>query len=397
MERARKILHVDLDAFFCAVEEQLDPSLKGKPFAVGGDPNQRGVVSSCSYAARRLGVHSAMPMSQAVRVCPGLLIVHGGHHLYREKSEEVMAILRNWTPLMEPVSIDEAFLDVSDIPKDGRMIALEIQKEINSRIVLPCSFGVASNKLVAKIANTIGKKKSKSGSYPNAVTQVLPGSEAAFLAPLPIGELWGVGDRTEKLLRDLGICRIGQLASYPSGHLSKIFGRHAGSMRDRALGLDDRPVDPDPQEAKSVSQECTFAQDVDDESLLRKTILHQSDQIGFRLRKYGLCGNTVRLKLRWSNFVTLSRQIKLDQRICQNDWINLHAQNLFTDIWQKESRPIRLIGVGVSGLSPEPVQLSLFQQPSDKIDRLLQAVDEIRIRYGEKGLKRGIELEEESF
>lgn len=395
MIKTRKILHVDLDAFFCAVEEQLDPSLKGKPFAVGGNPNQRGVVSSCSYPARKLGIHSAMPMSQAIRICPGLLIVHSGYHLYHQKSDEVMEILRNWTPLMEPISIDEAFLDVSDLPEDSREIALEIQEEINHKTLLPCSFGAASNKLVAKIANTVGKKRVKSGTYPNTVNKIDDGEEAAFLSPLPVGELWGVGEKTEKLLHNFGICRIGQLAAYPADQLIRIFGKHASEMLDRANGIDDSPVNPDYQTAKSVSQEITFLQDVEDESVLRKTILHQADQIGFRLRKMGLRGSTVRLKIRWDNFVTISRQIKLEKRVSQDSVINENAQNLFTEVWQQDSRPVRLIGIGVSGIESEAEQLSLFEQSFDKEDRLLQAVDKIHVKYGKKCLKRGSDLETE--
>ena len=379
--------------FFVLSKSKINPNLKGKPFAVGGDPNQRSVVSSCSYPARKIGVHSAMPMSQAIRICPGLLIVHSGYHLYQQKSDEVMEILRNWTPLMEQVSIDEAFLDVSDLPKNSRDIALEIQKEINTKTLLPCSFGAASNKLVAKIANTVGKKKVKSGTYPNTVNRIEDGCEAAFLFQLPVGELWGVGEKTEKVLRNLGICKIGQLASYPSDQFVRIFGNHAAEMQERANGIDVSPVNPDYQIAKSVSQETTFIRDVEDESKLRKTIQYQSDQIGFRLRKMGLRGSTVRLKIRWDNFVTISRQIKLEKRVCQDSVINENAQNLFTEVWQQDSRPVRLIGIGVSGIECEAEQLSLFEQSSDREDRLLQAVDKIHIKYGKKCLKRGSDLE----
>lgn len=396
MGHQRKILHMDLDAFFCAVEEQLNPALKGKAFAVGGDPGHRSVVSSCSYPARKLGIHSAMPMAQAVRICPNLVIVHSGFHFYQEKSEAVMDILRNWTPLMEQVSVDEAFLDVSDLPEKNREIALAIQSEIHAKTSLPCSFGTATNKLVAKVANTVGKKQTKKDTYPNSINCIDAGNEAGFLSPLPVGELWGIGDKTEKLLQSRGIYRIGQLASFPVDQLEKIFGKNAAEIHERANGIDTSIVNSDPAPAKSVSQETTFFHDVTDEAVLRKKLLQQSEQIGFRLRQMNLRGDTVRLKVRWENFVTISRQIKLGQKICQDSLINDQAQKLFSEIWQHEPRPVRLIGLAVSGFEDETAQLSLFQSPSEKEDRLLQAVDQIRNKYGRKSLKRGIDLEKES-
>ena len=198
MAKYRKILHLDLDAFFCAVEELLNPSLKGKKFAVGGSPDRRGVVSTCSYAARKCGIHSAMPMSQAIRRCPDLIIVHSGFEYYREKSHEVMEILHHFTPLVEQISIDEAFLDVTDLPQPIEEIARSVQKEINQKPHLPCSLGAASNKLVAKIADNIGKKQVKTDTYPNAINWIPNGREAEFLSPLNVDELWGVGRKQPK-------------------------------------------------------------------------------------------------------------------------------------------------------------------------------------------------------
>ena len=392
MGHLRKILHVDLDAFFCAVEEQLNPALKGKAFAVGGDPGHRSVVSSCSYPARKLGIHSAMPMIQALRICPSLMIVHSGFHFYQEKSESVMSVLRNWTPFMEQVSVDEAFLDVSDLPGENRQIALAIQSEIHAKTALPCSLGAASNKLVAKVANTMGKKQAKKGTYPNSIHCIENGEEAAFLSPLPVRELWGIGDKTEQLLQNRGIYRIGQLAAWPVDQLEKIFGINAAEIHDRANGIDTSPVNPDPAPAKSVSQETTFFHDVTDEAALRKKILQQSEQVGFRLRQMNLRGDTVRLKVRWDNFVTISRQVKVGQKICQDSVINEQAQKLFSEIWSHDPRPVRLIGLAVSGIEDEAEQLSFFQPSSEKEDRLLQAVDQIRNKYGKKSLKRGIDL-----
>ena len=209
----RKIIHIDLDAFFCSVEELLDPSLIGKAFAVGGKPGQRGVVSSCSYAARQFGVRSAMPTGNALRLCPGLILVGGSHSRYSEYSRRVMAILERYSGLIEQVSIDEAFLDVSDLQVPGVEIAKQIQGDVRTKVGLPCSLGIATSKLVAKIATDHGKSQHRGATPPSAITEVLPGKEAEFLAPLPVDALWGVGPKTKELLSEWGIKTIGELAS----------------------------------------------------------------------------------------------------------------------------------------------------------------------------------------
>ncbi len=226
----RKILHLDLDAFFCAVEENLDPSLRGQAFAVGGQPDQRGVVASCSYAARVYGVRSAMPMAQAVRLCPNLIIRPNRRGVYGDVSRSVMAILHDLTPLVEQLSIDEAFLDVSLLPDPAELLARRLQERINTELHLPCSLGVASNKLVAKIANTVGKARARSSIPPNAITIVPPGDEAAFLAPLPASELWGVGPKTAEQLARLDIHTIGDLARWPETDLIRRFGQHGQAL-----------------------------------------------------------------------------------------------------------------------------------------------------------------------
>ena len=213
----RKILHLDLDAFFCAVEELRDPTLKQKPFAVGGSPEGRGVVASCSYAARQFGVRSAMPMSEAVRCCPNLIIVGNARGEYSRMSGRVMAYLHDMSPLVEQISIDEAFLDVSDLPDEAEILARRLQSTICTELDLPCSLGVATNKLVAKIANDVGKVRVRSGDYPNAITVVPPGEEAAFLAPLPVRALWGVGPKTAERLAAWGMNTIGDIAALAGG------------------------------------------------------------------------------------------------------------------------------------------------------------------------------------
>ncbi|HSQ39388.1 MAG TPA: DNA polymerase IV, partial [Anaerolineales bacterium] len=237
----RTILHLDLDAFFCAVEETQNPSLRGKSFAVGGKPNERGVVASCSYAARKMGVRSAMPMGRALRLCPGLVIVPGRHRLYSEVSKKVMDILHDQSGLVEQISIDEAFLDISDVRDEPERLARGLQARIHDELHLPSSIGIASNKLVAKIATEVGKalalKRIKAQGLaepPNAVTVVPYGEEAVFLSPLPADMLWGVGPKTSKRLAELGIHTIGDIAKWPEGELIRLFGENGRDLSRHA-------------------------------------------------------------------------------------------------------------------------------------------------------------------
>jgi DNA polymerase-4 len=388
----RKIIHLDLDAFFCAVEEQRDQSLRGKPFAVGGRPDQRGVVSSCSYAARQRGVRSAMPMGRALRLCPDLLIVSGHYAAYSEASHKVMDLLRQFTPLVEQVSIDEAFLDLSDLPEAVETLAGTIQSSINEKLGLPCSIGAATNKLVAKIATDTGKASSlRSGGAPhppNAITVVPPGEEAAFLAPLPAQALWGVGPKTAEHLAELGIHTIGELAGWPEAELVRNFGRHSAGLNRYARGIDDSPIVTQ-HEAKSISQEITFARDIKDPDSLRKTLRQLSEQVGRSLRKAGLHGQTVKLKLRWHDFTTLTRQVTLPQPCDLDEDIYQAVLGLFESVW-KPSGLVRLLGVGVSRFETPPSrQLSLWDTASPERQRLQQALDELQDRYGKKTIRRG--------
>ena len=248
----RTILHLDLDAFFCAVEEQHNKALVGKPFAVGGDPQKRGVVASCSYAARKFGVRSAMPMARAVRLCPDLIVVSRHMGDYSAMSRKVMAILHRLTPLVEQLSIDEAFLDVTGLPGDGEQIARQLQARIRDELDLPASLGVASNKLIAKIANNIGKASATGDGPPNAINVIAPGAEAAFLAPLPVRELWGVGPKTAQRLRQMNVETIGDLTRWSERDLAMRFGKLGHDLARRAMGIDNRPVQTE-HETKSVS------------------------------------------------------------------------------------------------------------------------------------------------
>lgn len=384
----RKILHVDLDAFFCAVEELRDPTLKGKAFAVGGLPNERGVVSSCSYAARALGVHSAMPMSRALKLCPGLIVIRGRHGEYGAASKQVMQRFDDLTGLVEPLSIDEAFLDVSDLPDPPEEIARRLQERIWNELHLPCSIGIAANKLVAKVATDVGKASRRGGKdYPRAITLVPPGKEAEFLAPLPVQALWGIGPKTTARLESLGIHTIGDLARLPDAELTRLFGRTGPELGCHARGEDTRPVETT-RDVKSISQEITFARDVNDSDELHRTLRELSEQVGCRLRHEELNGFTVRIKLRWEDFTTLTRQVRLSQPTDQDGVIYMNACKLFDVVWNGD-RKVRLIGVGVSGLQGTVRQLSLWETPTEKEHRLLEAVDELRARFGKDVVHRG--------
>jgi DNA polymerase IV len=383
----RTILHLDLDAFYCAVEELRDPSLRGKPFAVGGKPDERGVVASCSYAARRDGVRSAMPMSSALRACPNLIIIAGHHRNYEEMSRKVMEHLKALSPLVEQISIDEAFVDLSDMREPVEEIARRVQTKIREDLGLPCSVGIASNKLVAKTATEVGKHSAKGNGPPNALTIVPAGQEAAFLAQLPVGMLWGVGPKTEAQLKGLGIRTIGDLAGWPERDLIARFGENGREMTQHAHGIDNRPVVTE-HETKSISQEVTFTRDVRDDKVLEATIKDQSSQVARQLRKSGLAGSTIKLKIRWSDFTTLTRQVTLPTPTDQEIEIFEPALDLLKKV-RAPGQAVRLIGVGVSGLGEPVFQMDLFDKGSQKARKLQSIIDDLQEKYGEKVIKKG--------
>jgi DNA polymerase-4 len=384
----RKIIHLDLDAFFCAVEELRDPSLRGKAFAVGGKPEDRGVVASCSYPARKCGVRSAMPMGRALGLCPGLIVVPGRHHLYSDFSRQVMERLHDVSGLVEQVSIDEAFIDVSDLQEPVEETSRKLQERIRSELSLPCSLGAATNKLVAKIATDVGKaRKRSSGSPPCAITVVKPGEEAAFLAPLPVEALWGVGPKTAEKLRSLGIETIGVLAQWPEQTLHDLFGKSGLELAERTRGIDDSPIYTS-HITKSISQETTFSKDVKEGEVLRATLKELSQGVGRQLRREKLAGTTIKLKIRWPDFTTLSRQVTLLQPTDQDEEIYRAALPLFEKVW-KRGQPVRLLGVGASGLGPPLRQLGLWDQESEKRRKLQHALDEIEAKLGRDVIRRG--------
>lgn len=387
---SRKILHLDLDAFFCAVEELHDPSLKGKPFAVGGRADQRGVVASCSYAARMHRVRSAMPMSRALQLCPELIVVSSRRGNYSEVSKKVMKVIEI-TPFIEKISIDEAFIDVTGLPDSMKKIARDLQQKVNTQCQLPVSIGGATNKLVAKIANDWGKSQ-KSGSVPpNTITIIPTGDEAGFLAPLPLQSLWGVGPKTTEKLEAIGIKTIGELAKTPNTTLEMLFGRYGLDLHQRALGIDDRPIEME-HEIKSVSNEITFAKDIKDKKQLLKTLRALSEQVGRRLRKESLAGSTIQIKLRWADFTTITRQVTLNSVTNLDQEIYQTAKILFEENWPK-GKPVRLIGVGVSNLGQPAHQLGLWDDDYQKEAKLIDAVDELREKFGRDIIKRGDQVQ----
>ena len=383
----RIILHLDLDAYFCAVEELDDPSLQGKPFAVGGRPDERGVVSSCSYAARALGIHSAMPMKLAIRLCPNLLIVDPHHSRYSELSQQVMDRLYNLSPLVEQISIDEAFVDISDLCDPPAQTALQMQQKIWDELHLPCSIGIASNKLVAKIANETGKKAARGSKYPRAITVVEPGSEAEFLAPLPAALLWGVGKKTEAVLADLGMHTIGDIARRTEADLIQRFGKNGRDLSRHARGLDDRPVVTE-HEVKSISQEITFSHDVKDDQVIETTLKSLSAQVGRSLRHEKLAGKTVKLKLRWPDFTTLTRQATLPVPTDQENDIYQTALALLRQV-RSSGQAVRLIGVGLSGLGQLVYQMEFWGQPQEKQRKVQAVLDELQEKFGKKAIVKG--------
>jgi DNA polymerase IV len=390
----RTILHIDLDAFFCAVEENQNPSLRGKAFAVGGKPDERGVVASCSYAARRLGVRSAMPMGRAIRLCPGLIVVSSRHHLYSEVSRQVMGILREQTPLVEQISIDEAFLDISDIQQESEPFGRRLQARIRNELHLPCSVGIASNKLLAKLATEVGKalalqriKAEGLVEPPNAVTIVGFGKETAFLDPLPADMLWGVGPKTSVRLSELGIHTIGDIARWPEYELVRLFGENGRDLARHSKGIDDRPVVTE-HETKSISQEVTFSRDVRDDKVLEQTVREQSSEVARQLRRNNLAGKTIKLKIRWPDFTTLTRQTTLTDPTDQDGVITKTALELMRSV-RKPNQAVRLIGVGVSGLGTPIRQLGLWDMDVERSRRLQQAMDTLNEKYGRDVIRKG--------
>ena len=380
LPRNRTILHVDLDAFFAAVEQRDRPELRGKPVIVGGGgPNQRGVVSAASYEARAFGVHSAMPLRQAGRLCPNGVFLPVNGTKYQSVSREVMAILRRYTDAVEPISIDEAFLDVTGsraLFGDGETIGRRIKEDVRRELDLTISVGVARTKLVAKVASDLRK--------PDGLVVVPPGEEAAFLAPLPITRLWGVGAKSAVVLREYGVLTIGDLAALPDDLLTRRFGKHGPGLGDRARGLDADPVGGR-DAAKSIGHEHTFDVDSSDREVIERTILGLAEGVAGRLRDSHVKASTVTVKIRDSSFRTITRQRTLPEPTDMTEPIFRTALELARP--EVRGLRIRLLGVTASGLG-ERDQLALFAADDPRQRRVVEAADEVRHRYGERAITR---------
>ena len=374
-----------MDAFYASVEQFDNPELKGKPVIVGGS-SMRGVVSAASYEARKFKIHSAMPIAQAMKLCPHGIFLPVRMKRYKEVSLQVFSIFQKYTPLVEPLSLDEAFLDVTGSGKlfgTAEDIARQIRKEVREEIGLTISAGVAASKLVAKIASDINK--------PDGLTIVPVGREAEFLAPLPIKRLWGVGRKTQEILALLGVHTIGDIASLSEKLLEQKFGQHGISLRRKALGLDNRDVEIE-HETKSVGHEFTFDTDLVELENIRRELLELAVMVAKRLRRYQLQGKTITLKVKYHDFKQITRSSTIKQHIADSKKIYQEVIRLLqkTDAGQK---PIRLLGISVSGLKVENSsrQQFLFQnmRSSEKRREINKALDEIQEKFGATSILPG--------
>lgn len=379
------ILHVDMDAFYASVEEREQPELAGKPLIVGGTPEGRGVVVAANYAVRKYGVHSAMPTSKALRLCPEAIVIPPRLGYYAEISEQIRAIFDRFTPLVEPLSLDEAFLDVSGSePLFGSSVAIgrQIKQTIHEQLRLTASVGVAPNKFLAKIASDLKK--------PDGFVVVEEGHVQEFLDPLPVGRLWGVGRVASQAFERLGIKTIGDVRRMPVAVLHQHFGQTGEHLSQLARGIDQRRVVPD-RDARSISHETTFAADIDDLEALRAWVAELAEQVAWRLRRHRLRGRTVQIKVRYADFHTITRAETLPQPTNVTEEIWQTAARLLAERLPQRRLLIRLLGVGVSNFeNPEQVQGVLFDDPSrERQTRLDEAADKLKERFGADALRRG--------
>jgi len=374
----RRIIHLDMDAFYASIEMLDNPALRGLPVVVGGNAN-RGVVCAASYEARKFGVHSALPILTARRLCPQGVFLPVRMARYQEISRRIMEIFLRFTPLVEPLSLDEAFLDVTASRRlmgPAEEIAMQIRALVKESIGLTVSAGVGSSKLVAKIASDLNK--------PDGLTIVPSGQEEAFLAPLPIGRLWGVGRTTREALALIGVKTIGDLSRLPPAILTAKFGKAGIMLQESARGLDDRPVEPS-QEAKSIGNEETFAEDLRDKRRIEQELLALCIKVGKRARSHGLVGRTVTIKVKYRDFVQVTRSLTLPEPVADDKSLYQTGCLLLAKT-EIGLRPIRLLGVSLANLSPAGSggQLALFGESRAKAKdcRLYKAIDAISDRYG---------------
>ncbi|MCJ7575962.1 MAG: DNA polymerase IV [Dehalococcoidia bacterium] len=387
---ARCIFHIDLDAFFVSVEQALNPALKGKPVIVGGDPERRGVVASASYEARPFGIYAGMPLSKARRLCPQAIFLRANFSRYRDASNRFMEILAAFSPDIEPLGLDEAYLDVTGYAEpygSPRKLARAIKERINKELKLTASVGIGTCKVVAKIASALCK--------PDGLLEIAPGEERTFLNPLPIAKLPGVGENTEQSLKEMGITTIGELASLPLDTITRRFGATGAVIHSYARGIDDREVEA-PGEAKSISQQLTFARDTLDHNFLEANLHNLCQEVCHELRSQNKRAKCVAIRLRYADFKTITRQVTLKEASDVTQVIFATAQQLLSKTLAKQEKPIRLIGIRISGLVGEEKQLPMFDSRVAKLGHLDQAVDKIRKKYGPTAIKTGNDIFSES-
>lgn len=386
--------HVDMDAFFVSVEELFDPGLKGKAVVVGGRPNERGVVSAASYEARKFGVHSALPLRTAYKLCPHAIFVDGHPERYRDYSAKVFAVLNRFSPLVEMASIDEACLDMTGTERlhgPPLRAAHLLHENVKAETGLNCSIGIATSRLVAKVTSDQAK--------PNGIMWILPGQEARFLAPLDVRKIPGVGKVTEKNLHAMGIRKVGDLARLDEAFLERHFGKWGLALAGKARGLDaggwfDGEIGGEAG-PKSVSHEHTFSEDTADIEAIEATLARLSEMVGRRLREHGLHARTIQLKLRLSDFSTITRARSLEQPTEIDTEIFSEARALFRANWKPGSR-VRLLGVHASSFEDDHAQMNLLEEDRhERWKQALSAADRLRDKFGEsavslaRGLKGG--------
>jgi len=382
----RRIIHVDMDAFFASVEQRDRPDLRGKPVIVGGSPEGRGVVSAASYEARKYGVRSAMPCARAKRLCASAIFLPVDMARYAAASREVMGILREVTPLVEPLSCDEGFLDVTGsraLFGEAEEIAWAIKHRIREELALTASVGLATNKFLAKLGSDLEK--------PDGFVVVPEGHEAEFIRPLSVSKLWGVGPATAARLEGIGLKTVGAVADCPLPLLRAQLGDHAEGLQRLARGIDDRPVQPD-HEAKSISAETTFETDTDDANFLNRVLLDLADHVAERVRRNGVMARTVTLKLRFDDFATITRDATLPEPTAAGLAVYEQARELLSRL-RLGTRRVRLIGVGTSNFAVQR-QLSMFDDSARRAEQAEKAIDQLRGRFGPDAVRRASLLRE---
>jgi DNA polymerase-4 len=381
----RTIIHVDMDAFYASIEQRDDPSLRGKPVVVGGVTGQRGVVSAASYEARRYGVHSAMPIKQARRLCPEGIFIPGHMEKYKAVSQQLRSILTSYTPLVEPLSLDEAFLDVTASIRlwgTGESIGKEIKNRVRGELDLTASAGIAPNKFLAKMASDMEK--------PDGLVVVKPGEEADFLRDMSVRAIHGVGKVTARRMAELGLVTIGQLAEMTREELRRLFGKYGERLHELSRGIDDDEVVPE-TEAKSISHEITFDFDADDMAEIRRTIGALSDRVGARLRHGQLTAGTIGIKVRLADFSTMSRERTLSEPVDADNLIFTAAWSLFQGVPRKGQK-VRLLGVAASNFEQPSGQLNLFGEKGEQTRKTMRTIDSIRKKFGSDAIGRASQV-----